>query len=58
MNSSHQIESFDTNIVCLGGLNECQRYFSLSTTGIRRPLFLFSQLGTKKITKINFCSKI
>ena len=51
MNSLHQMESFDTNIDCFGGVNQCQRYFSLS-----RPLFLLSQPRTKK-TKINYCTK-
>ena len=48
MKSSHQMELFDTNIVHFGSLNRCQRHFSLSTIGIRQPLSLFSQPGTKK----------
>jgi hypothetical protein len=38
LNSSHQMKSFDTKIDDFGGLNQCQRYFSLSTVGIYRPL--------------------
>jgi len=34
INSSHQMEPFDTNIVRFGDLNRCQRHFSLSTAGI------------------------
>ena len=48
MNSPHQMELFDTNIDCFSGINQCQRYFSLSTAGIQRPLSLLSQSGTKK----------
>jgi hypothetical protein len=48
MNSPYQMELFDTNIDCFSGINQCQRYFSLSTAGIQRPLSLLSQSGTKK----------
>jgi len=34
INFPHQIELFDTNIVCFGGLNQCQQHFSFSTTEI------------------------
>jgi hypothetical protein len=46
---------FDTNIVRFGGLNQCQRLVSLSIARTQQPLF--SQLGTKKYQKINFCIK-
>jgi hypothetical protein len=49
---------FDTGIICFGGLNWCQQHFSLSNTNIQQPLSLLSQLGTKKLTKKNFCTKI
>jgi hypothetical protein len=47
INSLYQMEPFNTNIIHFGGLNQCQRHFSLSTVGIHRPLSLLSQLGTK-----------
>ena len=34
MNSPYQMEPFDTNIDHFDSLNRCQRYFSLSNTGI------------------------
>jgi len=48
MNSSHQTEEFDTNLVHFGGLNRCQRHVSLSTVGIWQPISVLSQLGTSK----------
>ena len=58
MNSPYQMEQFNTNIVYFGALNQCQRHVFLSITGIQRSLFVLSQSGTIKITKINFCIKI
>jgi len=46
MNSTHQIEPFDTNIIRFGGLNWCQQHFYLSIAKIWRPLFL-SSLSTR-----------
>jgi len=46
MNSTHQIEPFDTNIIRFGGLNWCQQHFYLSIAEIWRPLFL-SSLSTR-----------
>jgi hypothetical protein len=58
MNFPYQMEPFETNIYHFGGLNRCRQYFSLSTTIIRLPLSILSQLWTKNITKMNFCTKI
>jgi len=48
MNSPHQNEQFDTNIVHFGGLNQCQSRVLLSTIRFRQPISLLSQLGTTK----------
>jgi hypothetical protein len=56
MNFPNQMKLFDTNIV--GCLNQRQQHFSLSITGIRQPLSLLFQSGTKKIIKKNFYIKI
>ena len=35
INSPHQMERFDTTINRFSGLNQCQRYFSLSVAEIQ-----------------------
>jgi hypothetical protein len=58
MNFFHQIKLFDINIDHFGGLNQCQRHFSLYIVGIWWFLSLLFQSRTKKITKISFYTKI
>ena len=48
MNSLYKIKPFEKNIIHFDGLNRYQRYDSLFTSVIWRPLYLLSQLGTKE----------
>jgi hypothetical protein len=54
MNSPHQMEPFNTNINCFGGLYRCQWHF-LSLPLESGGLSLFRNW---KITKIKFCTKL
>jgi len=52
MNSLHQMESFDANIICFCDLNWCQRHVFFLLSKSSDP----SQPGIKN-NKINFCAK-